>query len=513
MDDIYFSDRNSRNKNKRPASHDRFTDETPIAPTSRLTDEDRADPKFVVHIPDEADSPVSAERKPKGRPVASPEAQGRSASAGQARSRTPSGARVTDQRNRTPSGARVSSADSSQAQNGASDKKASEPLSSKTEKLNIPEYVPHETKTNVVSESGKAKNGALAQTSPEKIQDVYSSQSRIPKSPSKKDGGGKKNKKKKGKKGAKIAVSILCVLLVLFGGVFAYGYSLLGKISYDTKTIDKNEYISEKELATSSDVRNILFVGSDARGEISGQRSDTMMLFSIDQKNKMIKLTSFLRDSYVCIPSSGYYNKLNASFSFGGVQLAIDTIEYNFKVKIDNYVLVDFEAFEKFIDLMGGLTIEGVTKSEAKYMRDVVKIKSVKAGTNTFNGWHTLWYCRIRYLDNDFKRTERQRKVISAIISQITKTSPVKLAQIMEEVLPMVQTDIPKNDLVSLGVGALLKYLHYDIAQHQVPASGTWWNETFSGAGDVLNMDRDENAELLKKFIYEQDKTETTGKE
>lgn len=512
MDDIYFSDRNSRNKNKRPASHDRFTDETPIAPPSRLTDENRADPKFVVQIPDSEPSPRSPERRPKGRPVSSPAPQSRPSQAGQARSRTPSGARVTDQRNRTPSGARVPSPDLTQAQSAEKSRQASPSVSSKTEKLPVPEYVPHEESSLVTSSSVAPKDVVQAQGTPQRVQDVYSSKTRGTKSPNG-NGGGKKSKKGKGKKGAKIAVAVLCVLLVLFGGVFAYGYSLLGKISYDTKTVDKNEYISEKELATSKDVRNILFFGSDARGEISGQRSDTMMLFSIDQKNKMIKLTSFLRDSYVCIPSSGYFNKLNASFSFGGAQLAIDTIEYNFKVKIDNYVLVDFEAFEKFIDLLGGLTIEGVTKSEAKYMRDVVKIKSVKAGTNTFNGWHTLWYCRIRYLDNDFKRTERQRKVISALISKITKTSPIKLAKIMEEILPMIQTDIPKNDLVSLGVGALLKYLHYDIAQHQVPASGTWWNETFSGAGDVLNMDRDENAELLKEFIYKQDKTEAESKE
>ena len=160
---------------------------------------------------------------------------------------------------------------------------------------------------------------------------------------------------------------------------------------------------------------------------------------------------------------------------------------------------------------MGGLTVEGVTKAEAKYLRDVVKIKA-KAGTNHWNGWHTLWYCRIRYLDDDFNRTARQRKVISAIIKKVTKTNPVKLMKIMEEVLPMIQTNISRNELISLAAGAMVSYLRYDVLQHRVPATGTWENRTFSGAGDVLYMDLDKNAELLKNFIYNADKEETQSK-
>lgn len=309
-----------------------------------------------------------------------------------------------------------------------------------------------------------------------------------------------KKKKSSGKK--KAAVAILCVFLVLFASLFAYGYSILGKISYDESTVKENQYIDESLLATSADVKNILFIGSDARNEIAGMRSDTMILFSIDTANKKIKLTSFLRDSYVCIPSTGRYRKLNASCSSGGAQLVIDTIEYNFKTKIDNYVLVDFEAFTKFIDLMGGLDVPDVTAAEAKYLRNTVKITYAKEGTNHFSGAATLWYCRIRYLDDDFHRTQRQRKVISAIISQVSKTSPAALMNIVEEILPMITTDIPRNQLISFGMGALTKYMRYDILQHQIPASGTWSDATVYGEGSVLKMDIDKNAELLKDFLY-----------
>ena len=457
MDDIYFSDRKNKNKNKID-SKDRFSNETPISPSSRLRDENSSDSDFVVHIPEGESAPKS--RTPKGRPVEKREASP-SPSSG-APSYVPKNTDVFSAapKSRTPSGS---------------------PVSDPQQKPPVRKAAPAQG----------AQRQAASKTQNSRKKNISSRKKRISK--------------------GKIIGAVFAVLVLLLGGLFAYGYSVLGKISYDTKLVDENEYISESKLATSKDVQNILFIGSDARGDVSGQRSDTMMLFSIDKKNKKLKLTSFLRDSYVCIPSSGYYNKLNASFSFGGVQLAIDTLEYNFKVKIDDYILVDFDAFEKFIDLMGGLTIDGVTKAEAKYLRDVVKIKA-KAGTNHWNGWHTLWYCRIRYLDDDFNRTARQRKVISAIIKKVTKTNPLKLMKIMEEVLPMIQTNISRNELVSLAAGALVSYLHYDVLQHRIPATGTWENRTFSGAGDVLYMDLDKNSELLKKFVYEADSEETSSK-
>ncbi len=472
MDDIYFSDRKN-NKNKRnPGAKDRFSNETPIAPRGKLTDENKSDSDFVVHIPEiEDENPRS--RTPKGRPVTQNE--NRAISDGTSfvpeyKPKTSAEIYSDAPRSRTPSG-------------------------------------------RPVGAQSEISKGPLPNRSPVPAKPRTTQPAKSPEQPSRNVNGGKKGKNVKSKKkhtGAKVAGIIFAVLVLLIGGLFAYGYSILGKVSYDTKLVDKNEYISESKLYSSADVRNILFIGSDARGDVSGQRSDTMMLFSIDKKNKKLKLTSFLRDSYVCIPSSGYYNKLNASFSFGGVQLAIDTLEYNFRVKIDDYILVDFDAFEKFIDLMGGLTIDGVTKAEAKYLRDVVKIKA-KAGTNHFNGWHTLWYCRIRYLDDDFNRTARQRKVISAIVKQVSKTNPIKLMKIMEEVLPMIQTNISRNELVKLAASSL-GYLRYDIMQHRIPATGTWSNKTISGVGDVLYMDFDENIRLLKEFVFDADSEETTDK-
>lgn len=312
-----------------------------------------------------------------------------------------------------------------------------------------------------------------------------------------------KKKKKKKKAGKAIATSIICLILAALIALFGYGYTILGKINYDATKREPNKYINSSELMSSDKVKNILFIGSDARSEIAGMRSDTMMLCSIDTANKKIKLTSFLRDSYVQIPSSGYFRKLNAACSVGGQQLVIDTIEYNFKVKIDSYILVDFEAFTKFIDALGGLDIDGVTESEANYLIRNVKGINIKPGKNHLTGGATLWYSRIRYLDNDFYRTERQRKVVSAIINQVTHTNPATLMNALETIMPLISTDISRNQFVALGIGALVQYLHYDIVQHQIPADGTWSNASVRGEGSVLKMNIEENTKLLKEFIYE----------
>ena len=214
-----------------------------------------------------------------------------------------------------------------------------------------------------------------------------------------------------------------------------------------------------------------------------------------------IKLTSFLRDSYVYIPSKGYNTKLNAAFNYGGAQLLMDTIEYNFGVDIDDYVMVNYDVFIDLVNLLGGITINDVTEKEARYMQNQVNRPNFKEGTNkNVDGRTAMWYCRIRYVDNDFGRTQRQRKVITAIISKATKTNPFKLVDVVKQVLPHISTNIDRNGLLSLGVGAFA-YMRYDIKQQQIPAEGTWWNQRVNGQ-DVLKLNFEKNKEILKEFIY-----------
>lgn len=309
-------------------------------------------------------------------------------------------------------------------------------------------------------------------------------------------------KKKRSGIGAKIAVGVFLLVFAVIIGALGYGYSLLGEINYDT-TITDNAYVNQNELYSSPSVKNILIIGSDARDYdgTEGQRSDSMILFSIDKKNKQIKLTSFLRDSYVYIPGEDYNDKLNASFSYGGPQLTIDTLEYNFGIDIDHYVIVNFSLFTQLIDLLGGLTIDGVTENEVEYMTETVKIPNVKVGTNTFSGGVALWYCRIRYLDDDFHRTERQRKVIKAFVKKVASTDIFTLMDIVEQVVPNISTDIPQSELLSLGAGAALSFLRYDIVQQPIPADETWKYGDIDGASVIL-VNLEANKRIIRDFVF-----------
>ena len=306
----------------------------------------------------------------------------------------------------------------------------------------------------------------------------------------------------------KVIIAVSAVLVLLFIGLIGYGYYALGNIDYDDSIVE-NAYLDENELASSSDVKNILIIGSDSRSDedpeselVSGQRADSMILFTIDKKNKQIKLTSFLRDSYVYLPSEGYEDKLNAAYSLGGPQLTMDTIEYNFGVKIDSYLTINFDVFKQFINLLGGVPVE-VSDYEAEYMVDELKFIYIKPGVNVMNGNASLMYCRMRYLDNDLYRTQRQRKVIKAVVGKAAKTNLFKLMNIVTQVAPNIRTDITRNGLISLGAGAALKFLRYDIVQQQIPADGTWWDESVYGIGDVIVFNTETNEEILKEFIFE----------
>ena len=305
-----------------------------------------------------------------------------------------------------------------------------------------------------------------------------------------------KNRKSKGKK---IFIALTAIFLVLAMAFTGYAYNLLGNVNYLPESHKENLYISNNELMKSDSVYNILLIGTDERKSQTNYRSDTMMLVSIDKKNGKLKLSSFLRDSWLYIPGKDFSAKLNAACAYGGPQMVIDTIEYHYKVKIDKYVMINFSVFKKIIDGLGGITLD-ITEAEAANISKEGKFKC-EPGVQTANGKLALWYARIRHLDSDFKRTSRQRKVIQAVVDKAKKTSPTVLLDTLNSILPDIQTDLSKSDMTSLAFNALLKYLRYDVEEMEVPSSGTWSNATISGQA-VLKVDVEKNRELLKAFIY-----------
>ncbi len=311
--------------------------------------------------------------------------------------------------------------------------------------------------------------------------------------------------KKQKKKGKPLFVAF-CAMLLCFVMVAGLGvglvYNTFSSVNYIKPESNKNAFIADNSLTQSSAVKNILLIGIDRRDPDDAARSDTMLLVSINSDTKKIKLTSFMRDSYVYIPEKGKNAKLNAACTWGGAPMVTDTIEYNFHIKIDHYMLVDFVMFEEIIDGLGGVDVE-VTEKEAKYMRNDVHLDVQSGESVHLDGNEALWYCRIRKLDSDFMRTGRQRKVMTALIEKCKKTNPVELYNLIGEVASRVETDMSPATLTGLAFNGLLRYLSYDIEQSSVPAEGTWKNAKKSGQF-VLSLDLDANIKHLEEFIYEE---------
>ncbi len=319
-----------------------------------------------------------------------------------------------------------------------------------------------------------------------------------------------KDTKKKSHPVRNAIIVVLCLVIVTVSCFGFYGYNTVSKIlsSFDTEIqLEENAFVSSKELYSDPDQTNILFVGVDAREGDTASRSDTMMLVTIDQKNGQIKLTSFLRDSYVSIAGRQYKNKLNTAYFRGGIQTLVDTLEMNFGVEIPYYALVDFDIFETIVDAIGGIYVD-VTEKESNYTYNSGQVNvtvRIPAGEDVYlNGEAALWYSKIRKLDSDFMRTKRQKKVITAIVEQARTKSIPELIDLAETVAPLVKTNLDPETMMTLGIDVVLKQIYnYPIIQHQIPAEKTWSSKTITGVGSSLVMDMDKNRELFHSFLAE----------
>ncbi len=311
-------------------------------------------------------------------------------------------------------------------------------------------------------------------------------------------------------------IAILCITLVGLSCVGIFGYQKIDKLlsSFNTEEeLNDNVFMNAADLAQYPDQINVLLIGVDARETDEKSRSDTMMLVTLDKKNKQIKLTSFLRDSYVEIAGYNYWAKLNHAYFKGGIQTLSDSLEMNLKVDIQYYALVDFEIFTTIVDSIGGINVD-VTERESYYTYHSGKVNvpvRIEAGEDVLlNGEQALWYSRIRYLDSDFNRTKRQQKVIKAIVEKASTMSLTELYSLAETIIPLVKTNMSSNQIMSLGLAAIKdKMYSYPIVQHQVPANGTWTSKYVSTWGDCLVMDMEKNQQLLHSFLSEKQELPT----
>lgn len=321
--------------------------------------------------------------------------------------------------------------------------------------------------------------------------------------------------KKKNKKGLIALIIILVLLLVLLiSGLLVANY-YLGKINrvtdnsiipaenefFDTdhddgtlEKIDPDSIVWDGDGYQGSDghLINILLVGQDRRPGEGRQRSDTMILCSFNPKTNELSMISFLRDLYVQIP--GYSdNRMNAAYVFGGFPLLKATLYQNFGVTVDGCFEVDFSGFKRIIDIVGGVDIY-LTAAEAKIVGD-----GAKEGMCHLDGDHALMYARIRKIDSDFQRTSRQRKVLTAIFNNVKNCSVSELLDLVDEILPILTTDMSNGDIMSLAIKYAPAVASLKIETHSVPSSGNYKSAMIRGMAVKVP-----DLYLNKKKIFEE---------
>ncbi len=269
-------------------------------------------------------------------------------------------------------------------------------------------------------------------------------------------------------------------------------------------------------------VYNILLLGEESIGmEGSRGHTDVIVIATMNTNNKTVKLTSLMRDNYVQIP--GYNdNKLNSAYAKGGLDLLYETIALNFDIKLDGCVKVDFKNFEKIVDRIGGVDVT-LKKVEADYLNSTnyisnKKYRTVTEGFNHFNGNQALGYARIRKIstitgnNNDYGRTDRHRILLNQIFEKCKSKSKTELAGMMVDFLPMITTDINKqnfqallNSFIDMGINT------QKIEQLRIPVDGAFQDNIKIRGMSVVVPDLQKNIEALHSFIFDDATPTPTG--
>ena len=294
----------------------------------------------------------------------------------------------------------------------------------------------------------------------------------------------------------KIITALISILIIIPLLGVGYLYFKLNTM-YDKEEANKINIITQdSEKNKENSITNILLVGVDGNNMEKGNRSDAMMILTIDEKNNDIRLTSLARDTYVDI--KGYSTeKLTHAYAYEGASLLIETIKNNFEIDIDKYVAVSFESFEKIIDILGGVELNIAEK-------EVSQINGVNNyGTQTLNGKQALQYSRIRYIDSAYQRDSRQRKVIEALYNKlINDTDSSDIMNILNEVFKYTKANMSPIEIISIANKAI-KIKDTDFDQVEFPFEEARKGNNISGKGWVIEWDKEYNKDKLNKFIYD----------
>lgn len=273
---------------------------------------------------------------------------------------------------------------------------------------------------------------------------------------------------------------------------------------------EEDAVLTEMEIFKDDDVLNILLLGTDERrSEYStNARADSIMILSLNRKEGTMKLASLERGMGFPILEGAYagqYDWLTHCFRYGGADLMLKEVRECLRVDVDRYIRVNFNTFDQIIDAVGGVDIE-LTALEAQGLNGEVRTNAyakhtMYPGVNHLDGYDALQYARLRYIDSDWKRVQRQRNVIQAVVHQSKELNLIELNEATNTILPLIQTNMSKTEVLELTT-YLPTLAGADIEQMTVPAKGTYGVMTGMGGRTLYAVDFEENAAILKDFLY-----------
>ncbi|HBW13328.1 MAG TPA: LytR family transcriptional regulator [Proteiniclasticum sp.] len=325
-----------------------------------------------------------------------------------------------------------------------------------------------------------------------------------------------KNKRKRHKK-LKITILILLgLLLSAIGIAYTFFQNTYNKVSYvDIPKENEELGIEEEEeeivniFKENKAIINILLMGIDKRDQYDPGRSDAMMILSIDPISNSIKLSSIMRDSLVEIKGHGE-DKLNHAYAFGGPELALHTINKNYKMNIKYFASIDYSGLTNIIDSIGGIYAQ-VKEEEIdminKYTNDVAYVNGTdfsmitKPGYQLLDGTQAVAYARIRKVgDGDYERTQRQRIVLSGIIRKLTTLNILELPGTIQKLAPNVETNITSSYMLKVGTSVLNTGMK-EIKQARFPLDEDSEGEMINGIW-YLVFDKYKTVDALHNFIF-----------
>ena len=328
---------------------------------------------------------------------------------------------------------------------------------------------------------------------------------------------------------SKYLLAVTIVLLVCFTLLFLYVWNKLELIQYSDEidhivSVDQMEdtfvdignlwidpsspRIPNTEVISNEHVLNILLIGTDERSNDFhyAARSDCMILVSINTEQQTVKLVSFERGIGVPILEGEYegqYDLLTHIFRWGGSELLVKTIEHCFKIDIDHYVRVNFNSVKMIVDEIDGIEVT-LSNAEAGAINTELYAgcQVMVSGINHLNGKEALSFARLRKIDSDWQRVERQRKVILAVVEKLKDSDLLTINDLADTVLPMVQTDMSKRDIAGLVLYAP-SFLKSSFDQLTIPKQGTYGGMKIRNDSYAFAVDYEINNDLLYRFLYD----------